>query len=112
MSDLKTAVNTIESFRDEVLARLETIEVRLASIEDKFTEATSFADGILGGDSVFDMESINGLKDVFSSVLPMTGANTDEQGSVDLEGLIGSLKDLKSELTGLNTKITEDNSKE
>ena len=112
MSDLQTVINTIESFEKETLSRLKAIEARLFSIEDQFTEATSFADGILGGESVFDIESINGLKDVFSSVLPMTGSNNDEQGTVDLEGLIGSLKDLKSELTGLNSKMTEDSTKE
>ena len=112
MSDINEMKDIIEDFREDVLERLDAIEGRLASIEGSFTEATSFADGILAGESIFDAESINGLKDMFSSVLPMTGAAGNDETPVDLEGLIGSLKDLKSELTGLNTKITSDSEKE
>ena len=95
-----------DMWKNLVLERLDSIDKRLSSIEDNFNEATSFADGILAGESVFDTESLNGLKDMFSSVLPMTGAASDDSSPVDLESLIGSLKDLKSELTGLNTTIT------
>ena len=112
MSDIHEIKDIIEDFRGDVLERLDAIDSRLASIEGSFTEATSFADGILAGESVFDTESINGLKDMFSSVLPMTGAAGDDQTPVDLESLIGSLKDLKSELTGLSTKITTDSDNE
>ena len=94
------------TWREIVLNRLNSIDERLSAIESNFNEATSFADGILAGDSVFDAESLSGLKDMFSSVLPMTGSMGDEAAPVDLESLIGSLKDLKSELTGLNTSIT------
>ena len=112
MSDINEIKDIIEDFRGDLLERLDSIESRLTSIEGSFTEATSFADGILAGESVFDTESLNGLRDMFSSVLPMTGAAGDDQSPVDLESLIGSLKDLKSELTGLSTKITNEPDKE
>ena len=56
-------------FETTVMTRLDDINTRLSSIEDKLDEATSFADTILGEGGAMPSDGLEALKSTFSSLL-------------------------------------------
>jgi len=104
-----------EIFEKEVLVKLSSIEERLSNIEERFDEATSFADSLVDGEGgILGMEGLNTLKDTFSTLLTpqATDGDTDSVGldSVDpnsLHDLVGSLKDFRERLSGIKDAISD-----
>ena len=59
------------SFENEVLEKLSLIEGRLSSIEERFEDATGFADSILSDESgLFGKDGLNSIKDTLSALMP------------------------------------------
>jgi phage-related protein len=102
------------TFESTVLGKLSSIEDRLSVIEEKFDEATSFADSILGdGEGVMSVEGLNAVKETLSSFLgpQMTGdSNTSEDSASDaesLQDLVGSLRSFKDRLSYIKDAIAD-----
>jgi len=104
-----------ETFETEVLEKLTSIEDRLSNIEEKFDEATSFAEGFMDGDgSILGAEGLNSIKDTLSTFLgpqfTADGVSTSNSEIVDpdsLQDLVGSLKDFKDRLSGIKDAIAD-----
>ena len=97
-----------------VLSRLDTIDERLRAIEDQFNEATSFAEGVVAEGGLFGPNGLGDVKGMLDSMFPMSGMSTEEgdtESPVDLQELIGSLKDLKGQLTAVSNTISEPSDK-
>jgi hypothetical protein len=104
-----------ETFETAVLEKLSSIEDRLLNIEEKFDEATSFAEGLMDGDgSIFGAEGLNSVKDTLSAFLaPQFMSDETEVADIgrgdpnSLEDLVGSLKEFKDRLSGIKEAIAD-----
>jgi hypothetical protein len=101
-----------DTFQNDVLEKLSSIETRLSSIEEKFEEATSFADSLVDGESgIFGGEGLNSIKDTLSTFLsPQLAGQEVADSGVDtesLQDLVGSLKSFKERLSGIKEAISD-----
>jgi phage-related protein len=100
------------NFEEEVLSKLSSIEDRLSSIEEKFEEATNFADGILSDEnSILGMDGLNSIKDALTAFMPSqmekspTKSAESESDPDSLQDLVGSLKNFRDRLSGIKSAI-------
>jgi len=102
-------------FETVVMSRLEEINVRLSSIEEKLDEATSFADSILGEDGAMPSDGLEALKSTFSSLLnpeafgaEAFGGEAFGQGSPESMGdLVASLKTFQERLSQVRDAVAD-----
>jgi phage-related protein len=103
---IKMSIN----FEEEVLSKLSSIEDRLSSIEEKFEEATNFADGILSDEnSILGMDGLNSIKDALTAFMPSqmekSPTKSAESDPDSLQDLVGSLKNFRDRLSGIKSAI-------
>ncbi|MAG25750.1 hypothetical protein CMI47_09250 [Candidatus Pacearchaeota archaeon] len=100
------------SFENEVLEKLSLIEGRLSNIEERFEDATGFADSILSDESgLFGKDGLNSIKDTLSALMP-SQLNSEQLSAVgsdpaSLTELVGSLKDFRERLSGIKSAIAD-----
>jgi|ETNvirenome_6_85_1030632.scaffolds.fasta_scaffold01868_2 hypothetical protein len=102
----------MSDFESIVLEKLSSIEARLSGLEDKFDEASSFADDILSDENgLFGGEGLGAIRSTLSTFMPsqdspLTGEDSDM--SMDsLKGLVGSLQDFREKLSGIRSAIDD-----
>jgi len=98
------------NFENEVLDKLSLIEDRLSSIEEKFDEATSFADSMLSdGEGMLGKDGLNSIKETLSAFMPLqvegNAVELDGSDSGSMQDLVGSLKDFRDRLSGIKSAI-------
>jgi len=102
-------------FEITVMSKLDDINTRLASIEEKIHEATSFADSILGEDGETPSDGLAALKSTFSSLLnpeafgaEAFGGEAFNQGSPESMGdLVASLKTFQERLSLVKDAVAD-----
>jgi hypothetical protein len=103
-------------FETMVISKLDDINGRLSSIEEKLDEATSFAGSILGEDGALPTDGLEALKSTFSSLLnpeafsggEAFGAEGLGQGAPESMGdLVASLKTFQDRLASVRTAVAE-----
>jgi hypothetical protein len=103
-------MNMSTNFENEVLHKLSSIEDRLSNIEERFDEATNFAEGILSDEEgMLGREGLNSIKETLSAFLPLqvddSAGDSGESDPNSIQDLVGSLKDFRNRLSGLKTAI-------
>lgn len=104
-----------DEFEMVVMSKLDDINTRLSSIEEKIDEATSFADSILGEDGAMPSDGLEALKSTFSSLLnpeafgaEAFGGDTVGQGSPESMGdLVASLKTFQDRLALVRDAVAD-----
>ena len=102
-------------FEALVMSKLDDINTRLPSIEEKIDEATSFADSILGEDGAMPSDGLEALKSTFSSLLNPEAFGAEafsgeafNQGSPESMGdLVASLKTFQDRLASVRDAVAE-----
>jgi len=102
-------------FETMVLSKLDDINTRLSSMEERINEATSFADSILGEDGAKSSDGLAALKNTFSSLLnpeafgaEAFGAEALSQGSPESMGdLVTSLKTFQDRLALVRDAVAD-----
>jgi hypothetical protein len=105
-----------DNFEENVIKQLDNISSRLAAIETKIDEATSFADSVLGDDGVMPSDGLEALKSTFSSLLnpeafgaeAFGGNSSDMQGSPEsMQDLVSSLKIFQDRLSSVRDAVAD-----
>ena len=107
-------------FEATVMSRLEDINARLSSIEEKIDEATSFTDSVLGEGGVLPSDGMEALKSTFASLLNTESFNAESFNprsfvSVDpnsespesISDLVSSLKKFQERLSTVREAVAE-----
>ena len=99
---------TDKNFNNIVLAKLDSIESRLESLESKIDEATNFADSFLGEEGFSAGEGVEAIRDTFANLLSgsmaSSGVGTDGDSMVDL---VSSLKSFQERLSSVKDAISD-----
>lgn len=102
-------------FEAMVLSKLDDINTRLSSMEEKINEATSFTDSILGEGGAGPSDGLAALKNTFSSLLnpeafgaEAFGGESFSQGSPESMGdLVASLKTFQERLSLVKDAVAD-----
>tara|TARA_A200000159_G_C7338331_1_gene346017 strand:- start:5233 stop:5553 length:321 start_codon:yes stop_codon:yes gene_type:complete len=99
---------TDKNFNNIVLAKLDSIESRLESLESKIDEATNFADSFLGEEGFSAGEGVEAIRDTFANLLSgsmaSSGVEADGDSMVDL---VSSLKSFQERLSSVKDAISD-----
>ena len=102
-------------FETMIMSKLDDINTRLSSIEEKIDEATSFTDSILGEDGTKSSDGLAALKSTFSSLLNPEAFGAEafsgeafDQGSPESMGdLVTSLKTFQERLALVRDAVAD-----
>lgn len=97
-----------ETFATTVLGKLDKIEARLESLENKINEATNFADSFLGEEGFSAGEGVGAIRDTFATLL--SGSMTGGEEGVEADSmvdLVSSLKSFQERLSSVKDAISE-----
>jgi hypothetical protein len=102
-------------FETAVMTRLDDINTRLSSIEEKLDEATSFADTILGEGGAMPSDGLEALKSTFSSLLnpeafsgeAFSGEASSQDAPESMGDLVASLRTFQDRLSSIRDAVAE-----
>jgi hypothetical protein len=102
-------------FEAAVITRLDDINTRLSSIEEKIDEATSFADTVLGEGGAMPSDGMEALKSTFSSLLnpeafsgeAFSGEAFSGDSPESMGDLVTSLKTFQDRLASIRDAVAD-----